>query len=95
MSLIFSIKGVLSMPIFEYICRVCGHSFEKLVRTRQAEATIKCHSCQSPHVIKKISSFAINKTSGTEHPDCSSGCSGFERGSCGSGLCGGGLCGHE
>lgn len=43
------------MPIFEYECRSCGRSFEKLVT---ASAQVRCEQCDSDQVEKKFSTFA-------------------------------------
>ncbi len=43
------------MPIFEYECRNCGRSFEKLVT---ASTKVKCDKCDSEQVEKKFSTFA-------------------------------------
>jgi putative FmdB family regulatory protein len=50
------------MPIFEYICKECGHHFEALVMgSKKAE----CPSCQSAKLQQQLSAFAVgpNKTS--------------------------------
>ena len=74
------------MPIFEYICNDCNKEFDVLVHSSN-QYDIKCVSCESSSVKKKLSSFAVNTIS-TSAPECSSGCGGFEKGSCGSGMCG-------
>ena len=44
------------MPIFEYICKECGHHFEALVMgSRKAE----CPSCQSARLEQQLSTFAV------------------------------------
>jgi putative FmdB family regulatory protein len=45
------------MPIFEYICRDCRHSFETLI---QGERTPVCPACSSPELDKQLSVFAVN-----------------------------------
>ena len=71
------------MPIYEFTCKSCGKDSEVLVRS---DANWKCEHCGSSDLIRKISLAAYNKSSGA--PACSSGCGGFENGSCGSGMCG-------
>jgi putative FmdB family regulatory protein len=50
------------MPIFEYVCRECRHSFETLV---QGERTPVCPACSSPELDKQLSVFAVNAKGGT------------------------------
>jgi putative FmdB family regulatory protein len=45
------------VPLFEYICRQCGHTFEALVRDAIAPC---CPSCGSDTLQKILSSFAVN-----------------------------------
>ena len=48
------------MPLYEYICRGCGHAFEALVRNSIAPA---CPSCESADVERQISLFAVSSES--------------------------------
>ena len=44
------------MPIFEYICKECGHQFEAVVMgSKKAE----CPSCQSGKLQQQLSTFAV------------------------------------
>ena len=43
------------MPIFEYVCRRCGHRFEQLV---YGQAAPECPSCRGRKVEKQLSVFA-------------------------------------
>lgn len=45
------------MPLYEYICRACGHEFEALVRTGDVPV---CSSCKSPDLERLLSDFAVN-----------------------------------
>jgi len=45
------------MPIFEYLCRKCGHRFEKIVRNDESPA---CASCQAADPEKLISPPGIS-----------------------------------
>ncbi len=75
------------MPIFEYVCNDCNKEFDVLVKSSK-ENNVKCVSCNSDSVKKKLSSFAVNTISSSA-PECSTGCAGgFEKGACGSGMCG-------
>lgn len=45
------------MPLYDFHCRDCAHDFEALVR---AGDTPECPSCQSRHLEKLLSSFALD-----------------------------------
>ena len=45
------------MPLYEYTCRGCSHTFEALVRDSK---TPVCPSCQSPDVERQVSLFAVS-----------------------------------
>ena len=50
------------MPIFEYICKQCEHSFEVLVYgNEQAE----CPKCHSRKLVPQLSTFAVSSKSST------------------------------
>ena len=52
------------MPLYEYLCRDCGHAFEKLVA--RWGASVACPSCHGAAVEKQLSSFAMaGSTSGS------------------------------
>ena len=44
------------MPIFEYACRSCGHTFEALVFGGKVPP---CPECESSSLEKLLSSFAV------------------------------------
>ena len=44
------------MPIFEYVCGKCTHSFETLVQGSKVPA---CPSCGSRELEKQFSAFAV------------------------------------
>ena len=48
------------MPLYEYTCRGCSHSFEALVRDGK---TPPCPECQSPDVERQPSLFAVSSES--------------------------------
>jgi putative FmdB family regulatory protein len=52
------------MPIFEYVCSACNHRFETLVR---GEDQPSCPSCDSQHLVKQLSVFAVSKSAGSDH----------------------------
>jgi putative FmdB family regulatory protein len=57
LSLIGLTRYSVDMPLHEYTCRGCGHSFEALVRGADQPA---CPSCQSTELEKQLSLFAVN-----------------------------------
>lgn len=44
------------MPLYEYVCRRCGHHFEALVQSGNTPAS---PACQSPHPEQQFSVFAV------------------------------------
>ncbi|MBI5495871.1 MAG: zinc ribbon domain-containing protein [Deltaproteobacteria bacterium] len=77
------------MPIFEYSCQKCAHSFEVITRHG---AAVECPSCHGGEVARKLSVFAVSSA------DSAASACGAGRGACGS--CGvpgqqGGGCGWE
>ena len=58
------------MPIFEYICKNCGASFEKIVPAY--DSVTDCRDCHSQNVEKQVSVFAVagssKETAATEGP---------------------------
>jgi putative FmdB family regulatory protein len=74
------------MPLFEFKCRECGTTFEKIVPSSTTK--VACKKCASPKVEKLLSVFAVGATSRSSGP--------VESGPCGS--CGAaqrGMCGME
>jgi len=61
------------MPIFEYLCRDCGHDFEALVL--KASETICCPQCRKENLQKKMSTFAFKGSDRFVGTGSSSGCS--------------------
>ena len=61
------------MPIYEYRCDGCGHQFEDVCSSAEADQTDECPKCGKSKVKRLVSSFA---TAGDSKPDtagCSSG----------------------
>ena len=52
------------MPIYEFICPDCGWEFEELVRNAEAADEVRCPACDSPYVLKKISTNARRANAG-------------------------------
>jgi putative FmdB family regulatory protein len=73
------------MPMYEYTCKDCGKSFEKLVRTMNDDrAKIACPSCGSKNAARALSVFAAqgsSKGEGDEPPPMCGRCGGAP-GSC-------------
>ncbi len=46
------------MPIYEYVCRECGHEFELFVRSMAEADQGLCPKCQSRQISKRFSTFA-------------------------------------
>jgi putative FmdB family regulatory protein len=72
------------MPIFEYLCKDCGHAFEKIVPRHDSSAT--CAHCDSLNVEKQLSLFAVagpGKDSGSSFEGAGCGrCGAAQPGSC-------------
>jgi len=72
------------MPLYEYICRQCGGTFEKMVRFSEADLSPVCPSCASSDTQKKVSvAAAFGSGSGSSSSGGGAGSSGFAS-SCGS-----------
>ena len=74
------------MPLFEFKCRDCGTTFEKIVPSSTTE--VCCRKCESPNLEKLLSVFAVKTSSQSSHsPDFDSGpcasCGAAQRGMCG------------
>ncbi len=79
------------MPIYEYRCEPCDHTFETLIRGRGD--TAHCPKCGGIELVKQFSVPAAAQTGrgpGASLPVCQGGqdfgCGG--PGPCGSGMCG-------
>ena len=57
------------MPIFEYRCEECGHSFEAILFGEQKPECPKCHAVK---LEQQLSTFAVSKSSNAPAP--SAGC---------------------
>ncbi|MGA1791452.1 MAG: FmdB family zinc ribbon protein [bacterium] len=47
------------MPIYEYRCNACKHSFERLIRNQKQ--SVSCPDCGSADVQRIMSSFGFRK----------------------------------
>ena len=46
------------MPLYEFECEACGHTFEDLVRNIDEEAQISCPVCKAPKIRRLLSATA-------------------------------------
>ena len=46
------------MPIYEYRCRRCGETFEKLRSMKDADKSLRCPKCNAEEVERQLSGFA-------------------------------------
>jgi putative FmdB family regulatory protein len=64
------------MPIYEYKCTECGHTFSRLQNIGASAKGVHCPKCKSKNVERLLSSFASTSTgssAGGPAPSCSSG----------------------
>ncbi len=65
------------MPIFEYRCKECGATFEKLI-LGSLTTEVKCPECNSNNVTKLLSPFSTGNTSKSGNTgSCSTSSPGF------------------
>ncbi|MGQ9553841.1 MAG: FmdB family zinc ribbon protein [Anaerolineae bacterium] len=57
------------MPLFEYRCQRCGHTFEKVTSSSQS-ANVSCPACGSESVRKVFSPFASYRGASTGASSC-------------------------
>ena len=75
------------MPLYEYYCLDCRNMFNTLRSMQQADAPIRCRSCESEKTRRTLSLFAAHTTTASGERQAVSG------GGCG---CGGACaCGHS
>jgi len=58
------------MPIYEFRCKKCGHTFETLASINEDGSTLECPECGEASPEKLLSIFSA---SGTESPASSGG----------------------
>ena len=77
------------MPLYEFACRSCHNTFERLISFSAAELGVACPSCGATEARRLISTFAaFSKSASGETNAYAAG---------GGGCCGGGCacgCGH-
>jgi putative FmdB family regulatory protein len=69
------ITGDQDMPLYEFLCRKCGHRFEELLTSAEAEAgKVPCPACGSKRVEREFSAFATGSGGTGGMPAGGSGC---------------------
>lgn len=58
------------MPIYEFRCKDCGETFDKLVSMSYEQTDIKCPHCGSIKVKKMLSTFATKEASASSGASC-------------------------
>lgn len=72
------------MHLFDYRCEECGHVFEELVESREAQ--VACPSCASQRARRQLSAFSIGRGGAVALGDAGPGPS--FGGGCAGGMCG-------
>jgi putative FmdB family regulatory protein len=74
------------MPVYEYACLDCQHTFDALRSMSQADDPIACPDCGKEHTSRMISLFAAHSdgkvVAGGDAPDCGT-CSASSCAGCG------------
>ncbi len=71
------------MPLFEFKCRECGTTFEKIVPS--SNTRVVCRKCESSKVEKLLSVFAVggaSRSAASVEPGPCGACGAPERGMC-------------
>jgi putative FmdB family regulatory protein len=75
------------MPIYEYVCRACGHAFEELTLGSGDGHRAVCPQCNGRRVERQLSAFAVGAASGGARAAAEDGgcgaCGAPRRGMCG------------
>jgi putative FmdB family regulatory protein len=50
------------MPIYQYCCQACGHSFEVLQRLGEGAEQLRCPQCGAPEPVKQVAACAVGKS---------------------------------
>ncbi len=46
------------MPLYDYLCRECGNTFEQLRSMKDADRDLECPACHSAKVERQLSTFS-------------------------------------
>lgn len=69
------------MPLYEYVCKDCGHHFDALRSMKDADQPIACRSCRGEHTNRALSVFFAT-SEGRAVAGGGGGCAGCGGGSC-------------
>ncbi len=53
------------MPLYDYLCRECGNTFEQLKSMKDADRDLECPTCHSAKVERQLSTFSSGGGCGT------------------------------
>ncbi len=66
------------MPLYSYVCKDCGETFDLLVGVTVQKTELKCRKCGSEHIEKTFGSFSMgasgSKTSGFDSSSARRAC---------------------
>lgn len=62
------------MPIYEYLCRDCGHAFEVLQRMGERGDDLRCPACDKAGADRQLSTFAGHASQGGSGTVSAPGC---------------------
>jgi putative FmdB family regulatory protein len=65
------------MPIYEYRCNECEHTFSRLQKIGAGSDGVKCPKCESKKVERLLSSFASTSSGDAPSPSAHTCGSGF------------------
>jgi putative FmdB family regulatory protein len=72
------------MPLYEYVCKDCGHHFDTLRSMKDADKLIQCRRCHSENTKRALSVFYASSEGRSVAGSGGGGCSGCAGGSCSS-----------
>jgi len=72
------------MPVYEYVCKDCGHKFDALRSMKEADSPIHCENCQSEQTHRALSVCFCHSSSDSEAVSSACGCSECSGGACSS-----------
>ena len=63
------------MPIYTYVCKVCGDKFDLLVGVTSEKPVLKCKKCNSKNIERSLSTFSVGgpKDKSSSGPSCPAG----------------------
>jgi putative FmdB family regulatory protein len=56
------------MPLYDYLCRDCGNTFEKLRSIKDADQGLECPHCHSAQIERLLSTFSSSSPGGCSTP---------------------------